>query len=473
MEGISLGTELIIDPVTRIEGHMKIKVTIDDNNKVTSAAISGNLFRDFENILAGRHPWDAVHITQRICGVCPVSHCLSSTKAIEQAAGFTPSEQALLLRAIIQGAYFISDHILHFYHLNLLDYILSPKLSPLSPGYTNDMRMSDTNTQKLTNNYLEALKVRRLGQEMVALLAGRMPHVMTIAPGGVTLTPDSLQISNLKTYLAQLQQFVNEKYLPDTLLLADIYKDYYSIGSGPKNLISYDAFDLPSRSVLFKKGSWVNDSIKPLDEAKINEFVAYSYYASPTGQQPSSGTTVPSSSKQNAYSWLKAPRYDKQPFQTGPLARMKINGRYTGGVSVMDRIVARARETEMITKATSNWINQLVPKAQAYKDLTLPSNASGIGLTEAPRGSLGHWLKYSNHKITNYQIISPTCWNASPKDDLGVPGAMEQALVGTLVADPNQPVELLRIIHSFDPCISCAVHVISPKLPVREFVVNR
>ncbi|GAB6151349.1 periplasmic [NiFeSe] hydrogenase large subunit [Desulfosporosinus burensis] len=465
---------ITIDPVTRVEGHLKVKVELDKSNKVTTAYMTGNLFRDMENILKDRNPWDAIHITQRICGVCPVSHAIASVKANEQAMGFTPSSQATLQRNIIQAGNYLQDHILHFYHLSLMDYIIGPQLNPWSPGYDVDMRINSSDTQRLINNYLEGLKVRRQAQEMVAILAGRVPHVMSIAPGGVTMPLEAGLISQMKSYLATVKDFISNKYLPDVETLTSAYSDYFAIGQGPGNFLSYGVFDQADGNVLFKSGRLFKGASESVDPNKINEYVQYSYYSSPSGLNPAKGQTTPSYGKKGAYTWLKAPRYEDQVYELGPLARMNINGYYNGKVSVMDRIKARALETQKIAEALTGWINQLVPGPSAYQKITTPPDSgTGFGLTDAPRGGLGHWLNISNQKLSSYQVITPTCWNASPRDDKGVPGALEQALIGTQVADPERPIELLRIIHSFDPCTGCAVHVISPEKGIdKEFITT-
>jgi hydrogenase large subunit len=464
-------TKITIDPVTRIEGHLKIGVELDGSNTVISANVTGNLYRGFENILTNRHPFDAVYITQRICGVCPVSHSIASAKANEQAIGFTPNDQALLLRALIQGGNYLQDHLLHFYHLNLMDYVAGPSLPPFTPATSADQRFTSSQASQLVNNYLTALRMRCQAQEMVAIVAGKVPHVSSVLPGGVTHSITAAQIGDFRAYLTILQRFINDTYLPDAQLLARVYSDHYGFGKGPGNLICYGGFDQPGGSTLFKRGRIYDGSSASVDIAQIGEHVGHSYYSSPSGLNPVSGQTTPSYGKSGAYSWLKASRYAGGVHEAGPLARMKVSGYYTGGVSVMDRIMARALETQKIANAMTTWLSQVVAGGDAYTRVAC-SSGSGVGLTEAPRGALGHWLQYSDAKITRYQVVTPTCWNASPKDDAGVAGAMEQALVGAHVANPDQPVELLRIVHSFDPCTGCSVHVISPEKGISsEFVV--
>ncbi|MDA8228818.1 MAG: nickel-dependent hydrogenase large subunit [Desulfitobacterium hafniense] len=469
-----MANTITLDPVTRVEGHLKVKVELDSDNRVSAAYMTGNLFRDMENILKNRHPWDSIHITQRICGVCPVSHSIASVKANEQALGFTPSEQAVLRRSVIQSGNYLQDHILHFYHLSLMDYIVGPQLNPWSPGFESDIRITGADSERLIGNYVEALKVRRQAQEMAAILAGRVPHVMSIAPGGVTMTPSAEQINQMKDYLATVTEFIQSKYLPDVEYLTGVYSDYFEIGKGPGNFLSFGVFDQPDGSVLFEGGRKTKGVSGSVNPSQIREYVQYSYYSSPSGLNPATGQTTPSYGKNGAYTWLKAPRYENQVYELGPLARMIINGQYREKTSVMDRIKARALETEKIAAALSGWLDQLVPGVSSYEKITTPpTTANAIGLVDAPRGALGHWLSIKNKKTSSYQVITPTCWNASPKDDNAVPGAMEQALIGTYVANPEHPVELLRIIHSFDPCTGCAVHVISPDKGIdKEFTVT-
>jgi hydrogenase large subunit len=451
---------IIIDPVTRVEGHLKVEVQVNADSKVTSANVAGTLYRDFENILKGRHPWDPVQLTQRICGVCPVSHAIASAKAIEAAMGFKPSVQAVLLRDLIQGGNYLQDHILHFYHLNLMDYVAGPAMPPFTPDAGSDLRITVADRDRLLGHYVDALQIRRKAQEMVAVLGGKVPHVMTISPGGVTQSPSAAQLAQVKSYLAEIRAFISASYLPDVDFLASKYPEYSQIGKGPGNLLSYGVFDLPTGGMLLRRGRLTGSIAGTVDPAKIAEHVAYSYYSSASKRAPSAGATTPSYPKGSAYSWLKAPRYAGKVYETGPLARMKVNGSYAGGVSVMDRIKARALETKKIGDAMPGWLSKVVAGRASYTRLVPKASGTGLGLTEAPRGSLGHWTKYASTKITNYQIVTPTCWNASPRDDAGISGAIEQALVGTHVADPARPIEILRVIHSFDPCTGCAVHVV-------------
>jgi len=465
---------IVLDPITRLEGHLKVSVTLDANNIVTAAESTGNLFRDFENMLIGRVPKDAAFLTQRICGVCPVSHAIASSKAVEAASGFTPNLQALLLRDLIQGANFISSNILHFYQLALMDYVQGPQVHPWTPGYSQDFKFSATDSQTLINNYVTALSIRRKASEMGAIFGGKLPHVGNVVPGGVTALPTSTDITNFKNYLNTITSFITNTYKNDVNKLASTYSEYYTVGKGYGNLISYGVFDTnASGSKLFPAGTVTSGVVGGFNAANIKEYVGHSWYSSPSGINPASETTTPSFGKSGAYTWLKAPRYNGTPYEAGSLARTWISGDYRNGVSVMDRHMARYTETAKIAANMQTWLNQIVAGASAFTNIGAPISGSGIGLTEAPRGALGHWVSIATSKISKYQIVTPTCWNASPMDDAGSVGPIEKALIGTHVADTTQPVELLRIVHSFDPCTGCSVHVMSPEgIEMSKFVVQ-
>ncbi|MBC2582455.1 nickel-dependent hydrogenase large subunit [Clostridium sp. DJ247] len=465
---------IVLDPITRLEGHLKVEVTLDSNNNVTAAQASGGLYRDFENMLINRVPKDAAFLTQRICGLCPVSHAIASSKAIEQAAGFTPTLQGLLLRNLIQGSNYLSDNILHFYHLALMDYVKGPQMSPWTPGYSQDYRFSSTDNQKLIDNYVTALSIRRQAHEMGAIFGGKLPHVANVVPGGVTATPSSTDISNFKNYLNTITAFITNTYQADVNKLASTYSDYYTVGTGYGDLIAYGVFDTNTTgSKLFPAGTVTNGTVGSFNQANIKEYVGHSWYSSPSGVNPASETTTPNYGKSGAYTWLKAPRYNGQPYEAGSIARTWVSGDYKNGVSVMDRHMARYIETAKIASNMQTWVNQIVTGKNGYTNIGTPTSGSGVGLTEAPRGALGHWVSVSSSKISRFQIITPTCWNASPMDDSGNVGPIEKALIGTHVADTTQPVELLRIVHSFDPCTGCSVHVMSPEgVEMSKFIVQ-
>lgn len=466
--------KITIDPVTRVEGHLKVAAQVE-RGTVKEAQVGGQLFRDFENILVGRHPWDAVRLTQRICGVCPISHAVAATKAVEASLGYQPSDQALLMRALMQGGNFLQDHILHFYHLSLMDYIVGPGAHPWKPAYYSDMRLDLTTTDTLIKHYVQALDVRRKGQEMVAIFAGRVPHIASIHPGGVTKTPTADEIHKFHHHLGTIRKFIAEVYLPDVEIIAAAYPDYAKIGKGPEAVLSFGAFDLPGGSHLFRPGFMVDgDMVQSAPSvASVTEDVRYSRYSSASQLNPGAGQTVPQIAKQDAYSFIKAPRYDQTVVEVGPFARMRIAGRYKGPSSVIDRMRARAIEAQLIGQAMEGWITALKPDVSPFLKPDPIPEGSGVGTTEAPRGTLLHFLQYADDKATRYQVVTPTCWNASPRDDKGRPGAVERALKNARVADASQPIELLRIVHSFDPCTGCAVHVTEAGRTLPEaFVVD-
>ncbi len=457
-----MATTITIDPATRLEGHLKVEVQYN-SGRVSSARSSGMMFRGFENLLLGKDPRDAVHITQRVCGVCPISHATASSLALEAASKLSAPDNARIIRNLILGSNFVQSHILHFYHLALLSYIQAPPVAPLSPGYDVDLRFNANDNQRLVNHYLQAFQIRRQAHEMAAIFAGKMPHTPAFEFGGVTPTPTGATITRFTAYLDQITAFVDNVYLPDVDLLAQVYSDYYKIGRGYGNLLAFGVFDQNSTgsSKLLRRGRVVNGaaSVQTVVPTRILEQAKYSWYDDATqGLNPSNGVTRPNPDKAGAYSWLKAPRYLGVAYETGSLARMWVNGDYRRGISVMDRHQARAHEAGKIAHAMRRWLSQLNPSASSFTPRQVPTTGAGIGLTEAPRGALGHWLRVNNKKIASYQILTPTCWNCSPRDNAGRPGPLEKALEGIPVLDSTKPIEVLRVVQSFDPCLSCAVH---------------
>ncbi len=466
-----MATITVMDPITRIEGHLKVEVTIDavnGQNQIVDARCTGTLFRGFETLLQGRAPADAPILTQRICGVCPVSHGMASTMALEAASRLVPPANARILRNLTLGANYLQSHLLHFYLLAALDYAAGPQKAPWTPAWDVDIR-ADSRLADLMPHMLASLEARRRAHSMGAIFGGRMPLPHTFLPGGFTSNPTTERIEAFRAQLDWLRTFIQDTYIPDVEALSEVYSDYSGIGAGWRNLVAFGVFDLTDngQSKLLKRG-WVKNAtptsaVSTLAVTSITEQVKYSWYAAATTQlNPASGKTTPQYPKTGAYSWLKAPRYTGSPLEAGPLARMWVNGDYRKGVSVMDRHLARAYEALKVATAMDDWLNQLTPGAAVYKSFTPPATGTGIGMTEAPRGALGHWVKIASGKLSQYQIVTPTCWNASPRDDAGVLGPVEKALVGTPVTDPERPIEALRVIHSFDPCLSCAVHVMRP-----------
>ena len=475
-----MATTITIDPLTRIEGHLKIEVTVDTVNseqQVVDATSSGTMFRGFEKILINHDPLDAPHFTQRICGVCPISHGMASCKTLEDAFGVTVPDNGRILRNLVLGANFIQSHVLHFYHLAALDYINTVgilDIAPWCPRYVTDDMVTGSIAADLVNHYVQALAIRRKAHQMGAIFGGKLPCSPSFAPGGCTEVATVDKITEFQTLLNEIRSFIDNVYIPDVNAVGTVFPDYYQIGQGCGNLLAYGVFDLDNTGInkLLARGRYTSSFYETINPADINEDVKYSWFSNDSGLNPSAGQTEPDPDKVDAYSWIKAPRYDGIVHELGPLARMWINGDYRNGISVIDRLAARALETKKIADAMVNWLDGLTIGASSYTYQATPANASGIGLTEAPRGALGHWIDITNSKISRYQVVTPTAWNASPKDDTDQLGAIEQALVGTPVADISKPIEVLRVVHSFDPCLACSVHMVRPSSKAEPLVIH-
>ncbi len=466
-----MATTITIDPVTRIEGHLEVEVTVDmvdGQQQVIGARSAGKMFRGFEIILAGRDPRDAAQYTQRICGVCPVSHAMASCLNLDNAFGVTPPDNGRILRNLVLAANFIQSHVLHFYHLSALDYIDTTGLldaSPFTPRYVTPDMVTGSAASDLVSHYVTALEMRRKAHQMGAVFGGKLPCTGSFVVGGCTEVVTAEKVADFRSLLSEIRSFVDNVYLPDALALGSLFPDYYSLGTGEGNLLAFGVFDLDSSgtSQFLPAGTYTGGTAGAFDPTEITEQVTYSWYTPASGNKhPAVGVTEPAADKPGAYSWLKAPRYQSHAYELGPLARMWINNDYTNGISAMDRIVARAQETKKIADAADQWLDELDPGAPVYQDSEIPEQATGVGLTEAPRGGLGHWMDITNSAISRYQVITPTNWNSSPRDDSDQLGPIEAALIGVPVNDISQPVEVIRVVHTFDPCLACAVHMVRP-----------
>lgn len=380
------------------------------------------------------------------------------------------------MRNIIQGANFIQSHILHFYHLAALDYVKGPETAPFIPRYEGDYRLPKKVNDAAVGNYLTALAMRRKAHELLAVFGAKAPCTPVFVPGGVTETVNAGMVQQGLKILNELIDFTDNVYIPDVLAVAGLYEDWFGIGKGCGNLVSYGVFPISDdvdqtlghQPTFLKRGVWTDGRPGALDPQQITEDVKHSWYAdATTGKQPAVGETEPAVHKAGGYSWLKAPRYHGKVHEVGPLARTWVHGvafvRNLGpkAFSVLGRHAARAVECSLVAHGMKTWLNGLVPGAPAYTPCAVPESGTGMGLTEAPRGALGHWITVEDHQIANYQCVVPTTWNASPRDDRGQLGPIEQALLGTPVKDAKNPIELVRVVRSFDPCIACAVHCIT------------
>jgi len=352
---------------------------------------------------------------------------------------------------------------------------------PFLPRYAAKyLQDSDANFTVL-RHYLEALEMRAMAHRMGAIFAGKLPHAATLVPGGLTEKATALKLSEYRSMLDTLRDFIDQAYLPDVIAVARAFPEYFTVGKGCGNFMAYGVFPLsPSNDAkLLPAGILQNGKLQPVNPEVIAEDVGSSLYSSASGRRPYDGETVADPDKSGAYSWLKAPRYNGQVMEVGPLARVLVGcqdgqspalksavdallknlGREAGDLnSVLGRHAARALECKIIADQCAQWLDQITPDEPTFTDFSVPESGRGYGLTEAARGALGHWLVIRDSKISNYQCVVPTTWNCSPRDDHGVPGPVEQALVGLPIADPENPIEAARVVRSFDPCLACAVH---------------
>lgn len=469
--------KIIVDPVTRIEGHLMIEVDVDEG-KVIDARSSGTLFRGIELILQNHDPRDAQEIVQRICGVCPVGHATASAFALDEAFGIKPPKNGRILRNLLLGANYIQSDILHFYHLAALDYVKAPEtILPLVPRYEGDYRLPDNVNAAAVEHYLQALEMRKKAHEMLAIFGGRAPAPRSIVPGGVTEVVDAEKIMHFKYRLAELISFIDNVYVPDVLAIADVYSDWLEIGRGCKNMLAYGSFPDDQGAMFIPPGTYIDGQDGSFDPDLITEEVKYSWYSDDIDKSPAEAVITPEPEKKGAYTWMKAPRYNGKVMEVGPLARMwvakdpTIRGLGEKAFSVMGRHAARALEVQKIAHAMDKWVMQLKPGEPTCVPHELPKNATGVGLTDAVRGALGHWIKIEAGRVAKYNCVVPTTWNAGPRDEKNQAGPIEQALIGTQVKDANNPIELVRIVRSFDPCIACAVHVITPSRNTKAFRV--
>ncbi len=477
--GVSGKTRIAIDPVTRIEGHLKAEVVVE-GGKVVDAHISGGMFRGFENILRGRDPRDASQIVQRICGVCPTAHATASVMALEKACDVQITANGRITRNLILGANYIQSHILHFYHLAALDFVKGPETAPFVPRFNNpDLRLPSDINQVAVDQYLEALEVRRICHEMVAIFGGRMPHIQGQVVGGTTEIPTKEALLEYAARFKKVRKFVEEKYVPVVYLVGSVYKDLFSFGQGYKNCIAYGVFPLNDEQTEFalKPGVYIDGKDMPFDPKLIKEYVKYSWFDDSTsGLHYSEGRTEAAPDKPGAYSFVKAPRYNGKACEVGPLARMWVDNPQLSPIgqkmlkthygidakcfrdigeeaafSLMGRHVARAEETWLTIQHIERWLKKVVPGAETYVPSEIPEEADGTGFTEAPRGSLLHYVDIEDSAIKNYQIVSATLWNCAPRDDKGHRGPVEEALLGIPVPDLDNPVNIARLIRAFDP----------------------
>jgi len=496
---------VVLDPVTRIEGHLRIDTRVEDG-RVAEAWSRGEMFRGFEALLAGRDPLDAPVITQRICGVCPVSHAVASCRCLESALGLRTPANGQLLRNLVLGANYLQSHVLHFYQLSALDFVdvealleydgTDPGLrelkawvegevrsnrvlpaAPFLPRLPGDYAVAGKWSAGALAHYLEALEVREEAHRMAAIFGGKLPHTASLVPGGVTTGVDAEAVEHFRARLRRVRRFVENTYLPDVLEVARRFPAYARAGRGVGRYLSFGVFE-EGQGTWLPAGTVSDAGFFPLDTGRIAEQVGSSRYAAGGQAHPRDGETRPEPAKAGAYSWLKAPRYGGEAYEVGPLARLsvaaaagaapvqQILGRVLAEAkleaaalnSAVGRHAARAAEAVLLAQRMEAWLNRLRVGEASVAPYAPRAAGRGEGLTEAPRGALGHWVEIRDHRIAHYQCVVPSTWNFSPRGDRGDPGPVEAALVGLAVNPAHKGLEVARVVRSFDPCIACAVH---------------
>lgn len=465
-----MASTVTVNPVTRISGFLEIQAEVE-NGVIANARSSGLLFRGFEKMLQGRPPLDAIYFTQRICGICSTAHSMASSLALEAAFGITPDLNSRIIREFVHGCEFVQNHLRHFYQYTLPDYVKGPEIHPLYAVTHTDFRLPKNLNERLSKHYIDSLEYSRMAHVLLAVLGGKAPHNHGVFAGGITSDIDISKLEKLKSILEEIRIFVEGAMIEDCGVIAHYYPEYFKLGVGEGNLMTYGVFDYPE----FKEinytgpGIFLDGTMEAFDPVLIDEDIQRAWYTAANNINNPEGTyTEEDLSKPEAYSWVKAPRYKGRPMEVGPLARMVLSGDYTGGISTMDRTIARVLEVKKIIGIMQH-ILKLIPEYQNKQmQYEIPLKAQGNGLIDTTRGALGHWISIENKIIKNYGIITPSAWNLSPEDDRGVKGVVESALIGTPIADISNPIEIGRIVRSYDPCISCATHVFGKNAPSLE-----
>ncbi|TKX30242.1 hydrogenase 2 large subunit [Campylobacter sp. MIT 12-5580] len=558
-----MSQKIIVDPITRIEGHLRVEVVVDENNVVKEAYSGSTLWRGIEVIVKGRDPRDAGFLTQRICGVCTFSHYKAGIVAVENALGITPPLNALLTRTLMNSALFLHDHIVHFYQLHALDWVdivsalsadvkkasdlaftFTPNpyatgadkllevqkrvktfvdkgnLGPFANAYYGHptYRLSPEENLIALSHYLECLRVQRIIAQCMAIFGAKNPHPQSLTVGGVTCVMDLLSPARMGEYLEKFKEvadFVNRAYYPDLIMAGKKYATEASVVNdvGVPNLFTFQEFQLGANEWLFESGIIKNGDLSKVyevEEDKITEEATHSWYKNDAPLHPYDGETEPNYTglvdgesidhhgkvvktknfnTAGKYSWIKAPRYDGEAMQVGPLANIAVNyvkgNKYvvpvvdeflkvtglpiTAVLSTLGRTATRCIEAKVIADNALTAFNNLVENLKTDQSTCAPyvidpnKEYKGRYMGHVPRGTLSHWCRIKNGVIENWQAVVPSTWNASPKDSKGKGGSYEECLIGLKIADVKQPLEIIRKIHSYDPCIACAVHVMDTK----------
>ncbi len=558
-------TKVVVDPITRIEGHLRIEVAAEAG-KIADAWASATAFRGIELVLKDRDPRDGWAYAQRICGVCTTVHAIASIRAVEDALDIHIPPCANLIRNLVLGMQFVHDHVMHFYHLHALDWVdvvsalkadpvAAAKIaSSISPWPNNDaahFRAVQERLKKFVGSgqlgifangywghpayklppevnligvahYLETLEWQRDAVRLHTIFGGKNPHPNFLVGGMASAinvdaraTINGARIAEIRDIIARARQIVDQVYWPDLLAIAGFYKDWGAIGGGVPNYLVYGEFPVDIRdtnSYYFKPGVILGNDLTKVhefDEKLIREQIDAAWYDYPQGSpaeglHPYEGETIPKYTGPkppwdylqglDKYTWMKAPRYDGKPMQVGPLARIlvayghghddvrqlakEVMDRLQVGpaalFSTLGRTAARGMETVLLARMLDTWMDQLVERIgngdtstftrDKWDPSTWPRKAQGFGRADVPRGALGHWVQIEDGKFSRYQAVVPSTWNCSPKDPKGQHGPYEASLMDNHpLVNPEQPLEIIRTIHSFDPCLACGVHVLDTK----------
>lgn len=552
-----MAKRIIVDPVTRIEGHLRIDVEVE-NGLVSKAWSSGQMWRGIENILKGRDPRDAWAFTQRICGVCTTVHALASVRAVENALQLEVPLNAQYIRNIMVAAHSLHDHIVHFYHLSALDwvdivsaldadpkeaaklaeslsswklnsvheltavqnklksFVASGQLGIFANGYWGHKAMKLPPEVNLiaAAHYLQALEIQREANRIVTIIGGKSPHVQNLTVGGVTnsINLDSQAVMNMerlmyiKTLIEKMEDFVKNAYLVDVSIIGSFYLDWAGYGKGITDYLSVPEMPLDTKGETFAlKGGYISNgdlsTFTPINGFNdkffidgVKESSKHAWYHGDAALHPWEGETEPNYDDFNdegQYSWIKSPTFNGKPAQVGPLANvlgLAAQGheptlKYLNFVldtvssvsgtkidtsalhSTIGRHAARAiRAAALLDEMNVQWellVNNIGRgDTDTFNQPVFPKGEiRGVGFHEAPRGVLSHWIVIEDAKIKNYQAVVPSTWNAGPRNEDDVPGPYEASLMGNPISDPERPLEVLRTVHSFDPCIACAIHL--------------
>ena len=557
---------IVVDPVTRIEGHLRVEAVVD-NGVITDAFSSGTMVRGLEKILIGRDPRDAWAITERVCGVCTTVHALASVRSVEDALGIVVPPTAEIIRNIMLTTQYVQDHVIHFYHLHALDWVDIVNALKADPKKAAELAQTfskwDKNTPSYFSavqdkikafaasglgifangywghpayklppevnligvaHYLDALEWQKQVVKIHAVFGGKNPHPNYLV-GGVPCSIDTDEVAAINSerlnlvsqLISQADEFVNEVYVPDLLAVASFYKDWSKYGGGLHNYLAYGEFPTKGynnpESFKYARGAILNRDlstvypVNPRDQQEIKEYIAHSWYdyegGNNAGVHPWAGETKinytgpkpPFETLEGSekYSFLKTPRWKENPMEVGPLARLLVSyaaghadvkelvGQTLGKLGVpvdalfstLGRTAARGLDAALAMAWLKDYFGELMLRVKIHEvsthngerwdPKTWPADAEGVGLVEAPRGALAHWIKIHNGAIDNYQLVVPTTWNGSPRDAKEQHSSFEASLIGTPVANLEQPLEIIRPIKSFDPCLACAVHLYDPQ----------